>query len=249
MTPPTAWRGLTAARIGLARSGASIGTAPLLELRLAHARARDAVHAPLDEAALLSALPSPALVVSSHAADRATYLRRPDLGRVLAPEAEPVLAPRAGAFDLAVVLGDGLSATAVQRHAAPLLDLLLPALAGWALAPLVLVRGARVAVGDAVAAALGAGAVLVLLGERPGLSAPDSLGAYLTWAPAPGTTDAARNCVSNIRPDGLGYAEAAHRLQHLLERMRALRLSGVALKDESDRPAVLPGAPGSTGPA
>ncbi len=220
MTLPAAWRGLTAARIGLARSGASLGTAPLLELRLAHAHARDAVHAPLDEAALLAALPCPALVVSTQAAERATYLRRPDLGRVLAPEAGAVLAPRAGAFDLAVVLGDGLSATAVQRHAPPLLDLLLPALAGWALAPTVLVRGARVAVGDAVAAALGAGAVLMLLGERPGLSAPDSLGAYLTWAPAPGTTDAARNCVSNIRPDGLGYVEAAHRLHYLLARMR-----------------------------
>ncbi len=238
-------RALTAARIGLARSGASLGTGPLLDFRLAHARARDAVHAPLDEAALLAALPAPALVVSSQAPDRRTYLMRPDLGRCLSPSAAAVLAPCAAAYELAIVLGDGLSAQALQRHAAPLLRALLPALAGWVLAPLVLVHGARVAVGDAVAAGLGAGAVLVLVGERPGLSAPDSLGAYLTWAPgAPGargagTTDADRNCVSNIRPEGLPYAEAAYRLHHLLERMRAAGMSGVGLKDESATPPAL----------
>lgn len=224
-------RSLTAARIGLGRTGASLGTAPLLEFRLAHARARDAVHAPLDEQALLAALPAPALVVRSQAPDRRTYLMRPDLGRRLADAA--VLAPHAGRFDLVIVLGDGLSAQAVQRHAPPLLRTLQPALDGWAIAPLVLVHGARVAVADHVAAALGAAAALILIGERPGLSAPDSLGAYLTWAPGPATTDADRNCVSNIRPEGLGYDEAAHRLHHLLGRMRALRLSGVGLKDES----------------
>ncbi len=239
MTAPT-WpglRGLTAARIGLERSGASLATRPLLDFRLAHARARDAVHATVDVDALRQslrpALPAPLLVVASQAADRQAYLLRPDLGRRLAPGAAPVLTPHAGRYDLAIVLGDGLAAQAVQRHAGPLLGALLPALRGWALAPPVLVLGARVAAADGVAATLGAGAVLMLLGERPGLSAADSLGAYLTWAPGAATTDADRNCVSNIRPEGLGYAEAAHRLAYLLGRMRALGVSGVAVKDES----------------
>ncbi len=241
--PASAWPGLrrlTAARIGLPRAGASLGTQPLLEFRLAHARARDAVHATLDEAALLAALP-PTLIVSSQAADRRSYLMRPDLGRRLSPDALAILAPHAAPRDLVIVLGDGLSAQALQRHAAPLVHALLPALLaqGWTLSPLVLVHGARVAVADAVAMALGARAVLMLLGERPGLTAPDSLGAYLTWGPGPATTDADRNCVSNIRPEGLPAAQAAHRLHHLLQRMRDLRTSGVALKDESDRPAAL----------
>ena len=245
MTAP-AWpglRALTAARIGLARTGASLATAPLLDFRLAHARARDAVHTPLDEPALLAAVgaatASPVLVVSSQAPDRHTYLLRPDLGRRLQPGATSVLAAHAGAYQLLIVLGDGLSAQAVQRHAGPLLQALLPMLDGWALGPLVLVRGARVAVADEVALALGAEALLMLLGERPGLSAPDSLGAYLTWAPGPATNDAERNCISNIRPEGLGYAQAAHRLLHLLQRMRALRLTGIALKDESERPLMV----------
>ncbi len=231
----TGWdqlRRLTAARIGLARTGASLGTQPLLAFRLAHARARDAVHAPLDEAALLAALPRPALRVASAAPDRRAYLMRPDRGRALHPDSAATL--QAGHYDLAIVIGDGLSAQAAQRHAAPVLQALLPALRGWALAPLVVARHARVALGDRVAEAQGAGAVLILLGERPGLSAPDSLGAYLTWAPGPATTDADRNCVSNIRPDGLGYAEAAFKLAFLLDRMRALRGSGVQLKDESE---------------
>ena len=191
----------------------------------------------MDEAALLADLP--ALVVASQAPDRRTYLMRPDLGRRLAPEAAATLGPHAGVFDLVIVLGDGLSAQAVQRHAAPLLRSLLPSLAEWTLAPLVLVHGARVAVADAVAQTLGAAAALILIGERPGLSAPDSLGAYLTWAPGPATTDADRNCISNIRPEGLAYAEAAYRLHHLLDRMRAIRSSGVALKDESATPPAL----------
>ncbi len=247
MTEAVGWpglRALTAARIGLARSGASLATGPLLEVRLAHARARDAVHAGLDEAALAAALAAAGLgalvAVDSRAGDRRTYLMRPDLGRQLGAESAAALAARAGAFDLAVVLGDGLSALAVQRHAAPVLAALTPALrqAGWRLAPLVLVRGARVAVGDAAARALGAGAALVLIGERPGLSAPDSLGAYLTWRPGPDTSDAGRNCISNIRPEGLGYGDAALRLFYLLQRMRAAGMSGVELKDESGRPAL-----------
>ena len=229
-------RRLTAARIGLARTGASLATAPLLEFRLAHARARDAVHAPLDEAALAAALAGlglPVLCAASQAPDRRTYLLRPDLGRALAPG---TLAAHRGAYDLAIVVGDGRSAQAAGRHAPPLLKALRPTLraTGWSLAPLVVARHARVALGDAVAAALGAGSVLVLLGERPGLSAPDSLGAYLTWSPAPGTTDADRNCVSNIRPDGLDSQQAAFKLAFLLDRMRTMRASGLRLKDESE---------------
>jgi len=240
MTDPawTPMRALTAARIGLQRSGASLGTLPLLEFRLAHARARDAVHHDLVVPPALAGLGLPVVTVRSQAADRRTYLLRPDLGRVLDALAEPALAAHAGAHDLAVVVADGLSALAVERHAAPVLAALLPALRarGWMLGPLAIAHQARVALGDAVARALGAGAVLVLIGERPGLSAPDSLGAYSTWAPTAGTTDADRNCVSNIRPDGLGYQDAAWKLAFLLDRMRTTGGSGVRLKDDSDRP-------------
>jgi ethanolamine ammonia-lyase small subunit len=233
----SALRAWTPARIGLARTGASLATLPLLDARLAHARARDAVHEPLDVVRLLADLDSrriPALAVASAAADRQHYLMRPDLGRRLAPDAEALLAPHARKFDLAVVVADGLSARAVQAHAAPVLAATLPRLAGWRIAPLVIVRHGRVAVGDAVAAALGAQAVAVLIGERPGLSAPDSMGAYLTWQPGPATTDAERNCISNIRPDGIGYADAAAKLAQLLTAMRARQISGVKLKDDAD---------------
>ena len=228
---PDPWsrlRGLTAARIGLPRSGASLATAPLLALRYAQAQARDAVHAALDMAALAEAA-GPLLVVDSAARDRTEYLLRPDLGRRLAPG---TVLPQ-GKHDLAVVLADGLSARAVQDHAPAVLAALRPLLAGWRVAPLVAVRQGRVAVGDAVAAALGAGAALMLIGERPGLSAPDSLGAYLTWAPHPGTTDAGRNCLSNIRPAGMPPAAAAVKIAWLLGAMRARGTSGVALKDEA----------------
>lgn len=238
------WRELRArsgARIGLARAGASLATAPLLEFRLAHARARDAVYASLDAGTLAAALPGPVLRVASRAGGRQTYLMRPDLGRRLDPGGAECLARHRGACDLAVLLGDGLSAQALQAHAPPLLGALLPALTaeGWRIAPLVLATGARVALGDEVAQALGAGAVLVLIGERPGLSAPDSLGAYLTWAPAAATTDADRNCVSNIRAEGLAPDQAAWRLHQLMTRMRRLRLTGVGLKDESGAARVL----------
>ncbi len=233
-------RALTAARIGLQRSGASLGTTPLLEFRLAHARARDAVHHDMNVPPGLATLGLAVLMVHSRAADRRSYLMRPDLGRALDAAAEPALAAHGGNHDLVIVVADGLSALAVERHAEPVLAALLPALraGGWSLAPLVVAHQARVALGDAVARELGAGAVLVLIGERPGLSAPDSLGAYLTWAPTAGTTDADRNCVSNIRPDGLGYQDAAWRLAFLLDRMRAIGGSGVRLKDDSDRAAL-----------
>jgi ethanolamine ammonia-lyase small subunit len=241
--PWSALRALTSARIGLARTGASLATAPLLDLRLAEARARDAVHAPLDTARLaddLATLGHPVLTVASAAHDRQSYLMRPDLGRRLAPGADAVLAPHAGSHDVAVVVADGLSARAVQNHAAPTLSAALPRLRAehWRIAPIVIAGHGRVAIGDAIATALGAACVAVLIGERPGLSAPDSMGAYLTWRPGPHTTDADRNCVSNIRPDGIGYAEAAQKVIHLLRAMRMRRLSGVRLKDEADGPLI-----------
>jgi ethanolamine ammonia-lyase small subunit len=233
-------RRLTAARIGLKRSGASLATAPLLDFKLSHARARDAVHEPLDGARLagdIAGFGLAVLQVASAAPDRQSYLMRPDLGRRLAPDAADAMAPHAGQYDLVIVIADGLSARAVQTHAAPMLTDLLPALrtAGWRIAPLVIVRHGRVAIGDTVAALLHADCVAVLIGERPGLSAPDSMGAYLTWQPAPQTTDADRNCISNIRPDGIGYRDAAAKLLQLLTAMRRRRLSGVQLKDDSDR--------------
>jgi len=230
---------LTAARIGLARSGASLATPPLLEFRLAHARARDAVHARLDEARLcadLAALGAPVLVVASAVRDRAEYLMRPDLGRQLAPEADATLAPHAGGHDVAFVITDGLSARAVERHAGPLLARLLPQLQSdaWHIAPLTIVRQGRVAIGDAVAQRLRARMVVILIGERPGLTAPDSMGAYLTWQPRPQTTDAERNCISNIRPEGVAPPDAAAKVLHLMRAMRTRQLSGVALKDETE---------------
>ncbi len=240
-------RALTPARIGLARSGAALATRPLLEFRLAHARARDAVHATLDAAALAAALATPdrpALLVHSRCPDRTTYLRRPDLGRDLDDAAAAVLQPHAAGWDLALVVVDGLSARAAAA-AAPLLHRIAAALGdqGWRIAPPVVVRQGRVASGDKVAALLRAGAVAVLIGERPGLSVPESLGAYLTWAPGPATTDAARNCVSNIHAHGLDLDAAAHRIVHLLAAMRAGGRSGVSLKDLSGdqaRPEALP---------
>jgi ethanolamine ammonia-lyase small subunit len=239
-----AWAGLrrlTAARIGLARSGASLATGPLLELRLAHARARDAVHARLDEERLradLAALGLPVLTVASAVRDRPQYLMRPDLGRELAPDSMAVLADLADSgHDVALVITDGLSARAVERHAEPLLAGLLPQLRaeGRRIAPLTIVRQGRVAIGDVVAQVLRARAVVVLIGERPGLSAPDSMGAYLTWQPGPHTTDANRNCISNIRTEGIDPASAAFKVMHLLRAMRARQISGVALKDETER--------------
>jgi ethanolamine ammonia-lyase small subunit len=238
--PWTALRTLTVARIGLARAGASLATAPRLDVRLAHARARDAVHEPLDRARLgedIAQLGCPVLQAESAAADRQQHLMRPDLGRRLSPDSEAALAQHSGAYDIAFVIADGLSARAVQAHATPVLAATLPVLRaeGWHVAPCVVVRHGRVALGDAVANLLGAGCVVVLIGERPGLTAPDSMGAYLTWQPHAQTTDAERNCLSNIRPDGIEYADAAFKVLHLLRAMRARRVSGVALKDDSDR--------------
>jgi ethanolamine ammonia-lyase small subunit len=236
-------RRLSGARIGLQRTGASLATGPLLDFKLAHARARDAVHDELDTtqlAADLAPLGMDVIVTDSAAEDRQRYLMRPDLGRRLAPGVDSKLAPHADRCDAVFVIADGLSARAVQRHAQPVLAAVIPALRaeGWRVSPLVVVRHGRVAVGDVIASLLGGACVAVLIGERPGLTAPDSMGAYLTWQPHPGTTDADRNCISNIRPDGIGYADAAFKIAHLLRAMRARRISGVQLKDDSDQSQV-----------
>jgi ethanolamine ammonia-lyase small subunit len=207
---------------------------------LAHARARDAVHAQLDDeklAADLNSLGLPVLRVASAVADKAAYLMRPDLGRKLGAGAAEVLAPHAGNYDAVFVISDGLSALAVQNHAVPLLGEVVPTLTkrAWRIAPIVIVRHGRVAIGDAVASALGAKCAAGLIGERPGLSAPDSMGAYFTWQPGAKTTDADRNCISNIRPGGIGTADAGFKVTHLLAAMRDRGMSGVALKDLSDR--------------
>jgi ethanolamine ammonia-lyase small subunit len=234
-------RTLTPARIGLGRAGNGLSTRAVLEAGAAHALARDAVHLPLDVDALLAevttvaaeyGLPAPARVASA-VPDRATYLTRPDLGRRPAGDAR---LPAAGEpVDLVVVLADGLSATAVGNHAVPLLRHLLAKLVpGTTVGPPVVATQARVALGDHVGYALQARMVLVLIGERPGLSSVDSLGAYLTWAPKPGVRDSARNCVSNIRPPhGLDYATATRTITALMTGARAIRATGVQLKDHS----------------
>lgn len=244
------WGGLrryTDARIALGRVGASLPTDEVLKFGLAHAMARDAVHAALDPAALERSLAPLALAcreVHSQAPDRASYLLRPDLGRMLHPDAAAGLRALNSSCDLAIVLADGLSAIATQAHAAPLLEALLPLLhPAWTLAPLVIARQARVALGDDVGEALHARLVLVLIGERPGLSSPDSLGAYLTFNPRRGRNDAERNCVSNIRPAGLGYDEAARKISWLIGEALARQLTGVELKDDSDIPALPGGNP------
>ncbi|WP_419830569.1 ethanolamine ammonia-lyase subunit EutC [Methylobacterium sp.] len=231
--------GLTPARIGLGRAGSGLPTREVLRFGLDHAQARDAVHAPMDAEALAASITELGLStipVASQAPDRATYLRRPDLGRRLDPNDLPKLEAVADAADLAVVVADGLSARAVHENAAPLLMAFTPLAknAEWRLAPVVIARQARVALGDAVGQALKARAVVMLIGERPGLSSPDSLGIYLTLDPKIGRSDAERNCISNVRAAGLTHERAAFKLHWLLARALTLGLSGVNLKDESD---------------
>jgi ethanolamine ammonia-lyase small subunit len=231
----------TPARIGLARAGSGLATREHLSFQLAHARARDAVHDALDAAPLLDGLRArglDALHLASAASDRRTYLVRPDLGRRLDERSRDRLDACARGHDLVLVLADGLSARAVQLHALPLLDAALPELRrqGWRLGPAIVVELGRVAIGDEIGAALDAAIVAVLIGERPGLTSPDSLGVYLTWAPAIGRQDSERNCLSNIRPEGMGYAEAAAKLVYLLAEARRRRLTGVGLKDEAESP-------------
>ncbi len=248
--PWTALREHTPARIALGRVGASQPTDALLTFSLAHARARDAVHEPLQVADLVASLSAEgfdAVTVHSRAADRPTYLRRPDLGRRLDETSVARLDALQGVGetagtpgpDLVFVVADGLSSLAVTRHAVALLAAVRPLLGALAIAPVIVAEQSRVALGDEVGERLAAGMVAVLIGERPGLSSPDSLGVYLTWAPRVGRSDAERNCVSNIRPEGLDYASAAARLAWLVDGARRLQLTGVALKDDSDA-ALLP---------
>lgn len=242
LTTPDPWahlRTLTPARVGLGRSGSSMPTRELLAFGAAHAMARDAVHLPLDADALcaeIEALGLPTLRVQSAAPDRATYLLRPDLGRRLGRDSA-VQFDALGAVeaDLLLVVGDGLSSAAVQRQAVPLIDELLKQQPdGCRLGPVVVATQARVALGDDIGQRLAAPMVAVLIGERPGLSSPDSLGVYLTHAPRVGRTDAERNCLSNVRPEGLRHAEAARKLWWLVQAARHLQLTGVGLKDRSD---------------
>ena len=227
-------REFTPARVGLGRTGSSVPTAELLRFELDHARARDAVYRELESAWP----PVPHLRLHSAARDRATYLRRPDLGRRLNADSRARLAP--GSYDAAIVIADGLSALAVERHALPLLEELRRSLdsEGWALAPLTVVEQGRVAIGDEIGQRLGARSVAVMIGERPGLSSPDSLGVYVTWDPTPGRSDAERNCVSNVRTEGLSYAAAAGVVHLLLSAARRQKLSGVRLRHNS--PVSLP---------
>ena len=232
-------RELTPARVGLGRAGASMTTDALLAFTLDHARARDAVHTAFDIPRLVAGLAGLGLQasqVSSRAGDRRDYLRRPDLGRMLDQASRRELAGLGGgASELAIVIGDGLSPAAVNIHAVELVRHLGRRLteAGIGLGNVVIAAGARVALGDEIGAALGARMVAMLIGERPGLSAPDSLGAYLTFAPRIGLTDAERNCVSNIHGAGLSYDEAAFKIAWLVREGLKRQVTGVALKDES----------------
>jgi ethanolamine ammonia-lyase small subunit len=234
--PWTVLRRATRARIGLGRAGDGLPTRALLDFQEAHALARDAVHAPFDAEGVAAAVTGQTglsvLHLSSQAADRATYLQRPDLGRL--PDPADLARLPSGNYDAAFVIADGLSAAAVHAHAVAVLRETLARLPkAWRIAPVVTARQARVALGDSIGERLGAAMVVVLIGERPGLSAADSLGIYLTFAPRPGRVDSERNCISNIRPpDGLDYGAAAAQLAALMTAARTLGKTGVELKIE-----------------
>jgi ethanolamine ammonia-lyase small subunit len=200
-------------------------TRELLAFQLAHAKARDAVWRPLDPTAFTACNP---VILHSAARDRATYLRRPDLGRRLAAESAGRL--QRGDWDSVLIVADGLSATAVHRHAIPVLRELTSELEGWRTAPVCVVEQGRVAISDEIGERIGAAIAVMLIGERPGLSSPDSLGMYITWSPRVGRTDAERNCLSNIRPEGLDPALAARRAATLMRAAREQQLTGVRLK-------------------
>lgn len=246
----SALRRYTDARIGLGRAGISLPTSELLKFQLAHAQARDAVHLPLDvnrltaELSQLSVGDKPLVpeVLHSQAEDRFTYLQRPDLGRRLAEDSRnrlQALSPADGSVaDLAIVIVDGLSSSAVQSNVMPFLEQFLADLGAepraWQLAPVTVVQQGRVAIGDEIGDLLKARMVILLVGERPGLSSPDSLGIYLTFGPESGLTDARRNCISNVRPAGLAFAHASQRLLYLIREADRLKLSGVGLKDRTE---------------
>ena len=252
--PWAALRQFTDARIALGRAGVSLPTAAHLDFQLAHARARDAVHVGLDAPTLVNTLGAaldpygvPVITRHSAAADRPTYLQRPDLGRRLNKVSRETLeqltpttnAPQDRPYDVALVVADGLSALAVAQNAAPFLSLLMRPLSaeGWRIAPLCIAVQGRVAIGDEIGELLGAKMVVIMIGERPGLSSPDSMGLYMTWMPQTGLTDASRNCISNVRPAGMSFEDAAAKLHYLLLQARARELSGVLLKDETSEDA------------
>ncbi|KPG93146.1 ethanolamine ammonia-lyase [Pseudomonas sp. RIT-PI-r] len=243
--PQNPWlelRRLTPARIALGRTGTSLPTSAQLDFQFAHAQARDAVHLPFDHAGLSAQLTErgrESLLLHSAAVDRNSYLQRPDLGRKLSDDSAQHLrdyaAAHPGGVDLAIVVADGLSALAVHRHTLPFITQLEEQMGGdgWSIAPVVLVEQGRVAVGDEIGQLLGAKMLVMLIGERPGLSSPDSLGLYFTYNPKVGLTDAYRNCISNVRLEGLSYGMAAHRLLYLMREACRRQLSGVNLKDEA----------------
>jgi ethanolamine ammonia-lyase small subunit len=235
-------RRLTPARIALGRTGTSMPTRAQLDFQFAHAQARDAVHLPFDHASLSEQLAErgrESLLLHSAAPDRNSYLQRPDLGRKLSTESAKALreyaAAHPGGVDLAIVVADGLSALAVHRHTLPFLTRFAEQSAAdeWSMAPVMLVEQGRVAVADEIGELLGAKMTVILIGERPGLSSPDSLGLYFTYNPKVGLTDAYRNCISNVRLEGLTYGMAAHRLLYLMREACRRQLSGVNLKDEA----------------
>ena len=243
--PQNPWlelRRLTPARIALGRTGTSLPTRAQLDFQFAHAQARDAVHLPFDHAGLSAQLTErqrDSLLLHSAAGDRNSYLQRPDLGRKLSDQSAQTLREYAqahpGGVDLVIVVADGLSALAVHRHTLPFLTRLEEQMSAdeWSIAPVVLVEQGRVAIGDEIGQLLGAKMVVMLIGERPGLSSPDSLGLYFTYNPKVGLTDAYRNCISNVRLEGLSYGMAAHRLLYLMREACRRQLSGVNLKDEA----------------
>lgn len=242
--PWQALRALTPARIALGRAGISLPTQAQLNFQLAHAQARDAVHLAIDSTHLSAELAKrgrASLCLRSAASNRQIYLQRPDLGRRLHPDSAGLLSQQPQGYDLAVVVADGLSALAVERHALPLIQHIdeLASAEGWHQAPVVLVEQGRVAVADEIGERLDARMVVILIGERPGLSSPDSLGLYFTWAPRVGLTDAHRNCISNIRQQGLDYHLAAHKLLYLMREANRRQLSGVQLKDETEPPSLM----------
>ncbi|TBN34742.1 ethanolamine ammonia-lyase subunit EutC [Pseudomonas sp. BGI-2] len=235
-------RRLTPARIALGRTGTSMPTSAQLDFQYAHAQARDAVHLPFDHAGLSSQLAEAgreSLLLHSAAPNRDSYLQRPDLGRKLSDDSARTLREYArakpGGVDLVIVVADGLSALAVHRHTLPFLARMQEQIEaeGWSVSPVVLVEQGRVAVADEIGELLGAKMVVILIGERPGLSSPDSLGLYFTYNPKVGLTDAYRNCISNVRLEGLSYGMAAHRLLYLMREACRRQLSGVNLKDEA----------------
>lgn len=236
LEPLRSLKQFTPARIGLGRVGSGIPLKAFQEFKLAHAHARDAVYSELDVDGLTEKLKQfelPILHLHSAAAYRAQYLQRPDLGRKLNEQSAEEIKDYGSPCDVAVIIADGLSATAVNDNTVPLLKLLLPVLRSekLRLSSLVLVKQGRVAIADEIAHALGAKLSLILIGERPGLSAADSVGAYITYAPKPGLTDESRNCISNIRPQGLSSAAAAKKIFYIIHEAFKRKLTGVNLKD------------------